>query len=446
MIMAIDPALKGTTFGAALEAAERAEQAKREARDAERANPQVIPHARQMAQELRQQLNASNPTKEPTVPAPPVNGPDHQAKRADWVRMAQAPDPSPDLTDLNFDEDPPVTLETVAKLTPTQIKILKDGTDSSPFKIGSVGRAIGALLDLKMIEPTEKKGWWALTRAGKDAYQIHLAQEAAANDQVFKATESAINLDDPALLDDRTETTRWKQIAEDRLRKLNELNKTLDDMGKVADDLQSKLNAAVSGDEEYSQVIYQKLHDMGVTVEDIERIKASLDMDGSTFHSIAEYVTWLRLEREHLAQQLQDTTHSTDAVDEWYQLVVSPLVDLMLQYATEANREDILNNPDWIVRWASDTRQSLSNMDDIADERAKLIDEQASKIESLNRCIAAQQETINARMVMPGRASDALLAVQILDELCELIPEVEQYRENREAAVKAISTLKARRS
>jgi DNA-binding PadR family transcriptional regulator len=273
-------------------------------------------------------------------------------------------------------------------LTPMQVGILERGTNEKEFKLigGEAGKSSGYLVARSYIKAV-RKGVYTLTDEGRAAYQKILNAHFTALDMTARPSEatSGINLDDPALLDDRTETTRWKQIAEDRLRKLNELNKTLDDMGKLADDLQSKLNAAVSGDEEYSQAIYQKLHDMGVTVEDIESIKASLDMDGSTYHSIGKYVEGLRFQIREQYDLIEKYKHLDGAVDQY-----------------------------------------------------------CGQIESQRRLISELNATIEDLQRKSPRV-DVMLAGQILDELCDLIPEVEAYRTARESAVKAISNLKEKR-
>jgi DNA-binding PadR family transcriptional regulator len=83
-------------------------------------------------------------------------------------------------------------------------------------------------------------------------------------------------------------------------------------------------------------------------------------------------------------------------------------------------------------------------LENTLDQRGDLIDQQTGQIEAQRRLISE----LNQQIVDLGRSAhkaDAALAVQILDELCDMLPEVETYRTARENAVKAITTLKARR-
>jgi hypothetical protein len=394
--MAIDPVLKGTTFGAVLEAAERDEQLKRQRREEEKKG--VQPQARLLAQALRgyvQQIDKASP-----LPMPPQ------------------------LTELNEVSHMTQTSSEPLVLTTTQINILAAGYESSPFKTGPVGRAIGKLLDEKLIAPTEQKGWWVLTEAGKNAYEIHLAQLAAANDQVFKTTESEINLDDPALQRNVDPVVkRLQSMVEDRQQKVKDLNKSLDEMGRVADDQRARIKQL----EETTDP---------ATVEIIQTIRTWMAEDHEADKTA--YLTILGY--------LGDLRSRATSID-WYAIVILPLIDFMRQSIDgDLTLEYIQDDPARIVRYVNTIRQSLAHMDNIADERTKIIEQHESTIESLRRCIEDLQETLNARTANARGHSALMLAETILDELCAQLPEVGAYRLAREQAVEAISILKAKRS
>jgi DNA-binding PadR family transcriptional regulator len=78
------------------------------------------------------------------------------------------------------------------------------------------------------------------------------------------------------------------------------------------------------------------------------------------------------------------------------------------------------------------------------DMRGELLDQSSSQIEAQRRLIADLNDQI-AHLERSAQKVDSVMAVAILDELCEMLPEIEAYRTSRETAVKAINTLKARR-
>lgn len=276
-------------------------------------------------------------------------------------------------------------------LSETQISILARGHETSPFKLDrSVGRALGKMLDDGLMQPGGKKGEWDLTDKGRAAFATHLAQQAAANDQVYKETESSINLDDPALqpafevMDFTASPDAVARVVSENeayKARIKSLNASLDDMGKLADQLTKKINLLETGQTATTRI-------------------------------------------------------------NWYESLVVPLVAFITQDTSNpAATESLSESPEKLLRWITDTRQSLHNMDEIADERAALIEDRDGTIEALRRCI----EELEAKAAHQTGRADVFLAGQILDELCELIPEVEEYRLARENAVKAISSLKAKR-
>lgn len=112
-----------------------------------------------------------------------------------------------------------------------------------------------------------------------------------------------------------------------------------------------------------------------------------------------------------------------------------------------------LDDPNLLDDRTPDTQQKdiveghltkIRNLEITIDDMNALIDHRDSQIESLRRCIG-EMEVKMVQLEKQANHTEGMLAIQILDELCDLIPEVEAYRMARESAVKAISGLKARR-
>ncbi len=137
----------------------------------------------------------------------------------------------------------PLADSTPLKLTPLQVETLAKGMNTREFSLPG-GKSTGQLVARGLLKPLSK-GVYSLTDKGRAAHQAILSGHLKALDisEPLLDEVSGINLNDPALLEDRSEVTRWKQIAEDRLNKINQLNKTLDDMGQIADDLRGQMKA-----------------------------------------------------------------------------------------------------------------------------------------------------------------------------------------------------------
>lgn len=94
-----------------------------------------------------------------------------------------------------------------------------------------------------------------------------------------------------------------------------------------------------------------------------------------------------------------------------------------------------------VLPTSPDTSPALAVIGDA--ELNRIIEQKDGQIEALRRCL----NEMEVKMVQLEKAAggNGHLAEQILDELCDLIPEVENYRQARENAVKAIHHLKGRR-
>lgn len=269
------------------------------------------------------------------------------------------------------------------KLTAMQIGVLKRGMNEAQFKlVGSeVGKSSGQLVARNLIIPVTK-GVYRLSDEGRATVQQILNGHAAALDLTTPLIDevSGININDPDILDDRTEVTRWKQVADDRQRKIVDLHKSLDEMGKVADDLQRQIK----------------------DFETHSPLQAAAGID-------------------------------------WDQRVINPILDLIGQDYPVIESGEL---PEMIVRYVSWLRDRARDTMALADERAALMENKNSRIESLSRCIDQLRGNLNARVITPTRAAEAMLALTILDELCVMLPQVEEYRTAREG----IEKLKARGS
>lgn len=310
--------------------------------------------------------------------------------------------------DTMTDTDTPI-----GTLTATMLSILESGTTRETFVLTPKQRGSRPqrLVDAGLIVHADK-GHYSLTEAGRAAY----TEAQAAN---------ALTSDDTDSLDDRTDHALWKDAADERQRKIDALTATLGVM-------QDQLTQVGQENAQLRESTAGGFNDLYATLETLLALRND---DGSPLDLVA-YVKDLRT---------RAATGSAAAIH-WYTLVITPLIDLMLaDGGITVTRTDITDDPAIIVRYVEVLRQSQRNLTDIADERAKTIDEHAGKIESLNRCI----EQMEAKMIAlekSARHGDETLAIQILEELCDMVPEIESYRAGREAQVKAIGALKARRS
>jgi len=122
---------------------------------------------------------------------------------------------------------------TVRTLTKMQIGILARGMHEQAFVLGKseAGRSSGFLVTRGLIK-LHKKGVYSLTAQGRATYQLILEGHAAALD--FSAAQidafSGINLNDVALVEDASQA-----LAEQRLHRITQLEKTIDELGELID-------------------------------------------------------------------------------------------------------------------------------------------------------------------------------------------------------------------
>ncbi len=399
----IDPVLKGTTFAAALEGAARDEQMKREQRATETAG--LKPQARLFAQALRGYTAPVTTTQ--TVPS---NDQLMADKRALWAQQAHAAaqHAEAELTHIRNTQDIQEMFHmTEATDTPKittmrdLLELLSDDAWQKPPQ--GIEQALRKLAFANgWLEATGQTSarQWHITNEGFEELARLRTGAPASSDQAFEVLDGVINLGDPALHAAPSET-------------VDALNQTIKR-------LQFELH------------IFHKVE---------AALTPMMDEDGQGPDLLA-YVMWLR------ARSVDQTqTSTTGIVADWYTTVVTPLVEFIVEDNPQTTADYLLSHPQMIANYITVIMaQALRDAIALADERAQTIEQKDSKIESLNRCIEELRENLQARLIAPGRAVADLLAVEILDELCDQLPEVEAYRVARESAVKAISTLKARRS
>lgn len=301
---------------------------------------------------------------------------------------------------------------------------------------------------------------WHITPEGvEELARLRSGQPSASDDPL----DDMINLDDPALLDDRTEEKRWKGIVDEKQRKINELNKTLDDMGKVADDLQQKLKAATEGGEAAStesittginwyEAVVLPLIGMIHIRNGMMDLSSNSDFSAETVHNDPSQIT------RYVAVLCESLTNE------------SAIVDGINALAAEAGKghmdpRDFVEELWARVKAAERDRATLKviieTVCDLMDKdggnqpipayltdlhkKAQLSDQHAATIESLRRCVEELKLDALEHAGRLKHARETLFAAEILNELCDLLPEVAAYRTARESAVQAIHSLTAKR-
>jgi len=118
-------------------------------------------------------------------------------------------------------------------LTEMQIRILARGMNDKEFKLerNEIGRSSGALVARGLIKP-HKKGIYRLTSQGHVTYALILQGHAAVLDRTAIQIDSAsgLNLNDAALVQSPA-----LLLAEQRLKRIVQLEKTVDDLGALID-------------------------------------------------------------------------------------------------------------------------------------------------------------------------------------------------------------------
>ncbi len=143
-----------------------------------------------------------------------------------------------------------------------------------------------------------------LTAPGTAAYETHLAQQAAASDQIYKRTEGAVNLDDPALKPKGFDVLDFSApLSPDAVKglivlngqqttKIKNLEKSLDDMGTLADRMTKRIKELETSARPTSPDNVDALLATN-RAESFENILSLADEDG--FNGAAlDYVIWLR--------------------------------------------------------------------------------------------------------------------------------------------------------
>lgn len=254
---------------------------------------------------------------------------------------------------------------------------------------------------------------WHITNKGVEALERLRSGAPSEDDNAFRVLGDVINLDDPALsAQEQSEVQRLNELAEKRLEKIKALNRTIDELQQVTPQSVSPLSLV-------EREHYQQLLDM---VNAIDPMMA----EDNTGLPLVEYVS-------HLRQRVAEYTQGTTTGIDWYELVVMPLITFIIADNPQTTADYLRRNPAMIANYITHIMApALRDMAALADDRARTIEERDSTIESLRRCIKELEEKLQERVIAPARAADALRKLHILEEICRLIPEADDYRAARE--------------
>jgi DNA-binding PadR family transcriptional regulator len=434
----MDPILKGTTFGAALEAAERDEQLKRDRRAAELGN--VKPPA-----PLFYAAGRGYTTPVTTAQTVPSNDQLMAEKRAIWIQQAHEAQKIKRINDQNNAPSEIFQMIDTPKITTLRdlLELLSDDAWQKPPP--GVDPALRKLAFANgLIEATGHTSarQWHITPEGVEELDRLRAGLPVVSDDAFRVLDGGINLDDPALhatpsetVDTLNQTIKRLQFELHIFHKVEAALKPMMDKDGQGHDLLTYVTWL-------RQQITERTQERDNETAIVDDINARAAADGRGYMDPRDYVDALRTFATNRAQE-----STAGIVADWYTAVIVPLIDFIITDNPQTTAEYLLSHPHMIANYVTEIMApALRDMDSLADDRARTIDAHTAKIESLNRCIEALRENLQARMIAPLRAADIRLAGQILDELCEMIPEVEGYRVAREQAVKAIAALKERRS
>lgn len=337
-------------------------------------------------------------------------------------------------------------MENTNTLTDPQLGVLAAGLDSDNARLPK-GNFTKRLFDDGLIIRTIDK-CYKTTDKGRGQYERSKALQAAAVDidiALQEFSDSVINRDDPALQREiDTEAKRWQGIAEDRLKKINDLNKSLDEMGQVADQQQARirqLEAIADPDQ-------------------LRVIRMWMEEDNADLITIAAYVENLR-QRANTAssdapsnidqERYQQLLRMVAVIDEWMNEDEAEVTLIhYVQHLREGFRNEtaIVNDinemaaadskgemdPREYVEWLRNRLVNIQTIDETDISRlTTLLEQREIQIESLNRCLDDYRNQLEARVIAPARMAAAMEALQILDELSDLIPEAGDYRTAREA-------------
>lgn len=487
----IDPALKGTTYGAALEGAARDEEAKRQRRSLEMSGAPLQQQARALANALRGR------DEEPLRDAPSAPVPDRPAPMTEedyaalltptqlgilveglthphfQLTRAQANQNSARLTDwglimpirrgLYVITDLGLTVYTLwaaaqetdmnteTHLSETQITILKAGMQADTFVLTAkqVGRASGQLYRWEMIAKAGKteanQQLWRLTDKGRAEWTRMKGLTMLPGGEADTQTESAhINLEDPALKPaggfevlhfDASPDAVARVTEENRslIQRIKTLNKSLDDMGLLADKQTTHIKDLEARIEDLTSIKGDGRNNVGEALEYymalIEPVIAMMERDGRTEKDLSAYVG-----------ELYETLAT------WRSRLIDPLADLIVTDGAAVSADDVRNDPTFMLQWATLTQRNLQYAREIADERAKGLDGKDGTIESLRRQIETFNTDLRAADYNRQAAAMNAFLVCVLDELCDLMPEVQEYREAREATQRVVMKIQARPS
>lgn len=377
----MDPVLKGTTFGKALEDAERDIQRKREQREREKETGLMRTQARALADAIR---------------------------GGQWF-PPPAPKPDPKPQPQPQKKDDMTTLAPAQPLTAAQLHVLAEGIDTNA-KLPK-GNFTKRLFDEGLIVRSIDKHY-RTTDKGRDHYMAW-----ATND--ITVTETA-----PDPIEDVPESINNAEIA---LTALQMQNKELHEMAagrqKRIDELMAEIERLKqAGMNDVDAARYQTL------LAALEIITPMMDED-DTGLALPDYIADLR-------RRLKEMRAGFIA---WNEGLIIPLVQMINERGPGLFPDETHNNVQLMMQFVRDLAA-------IADDRMMQIEQRDTQIEALRRSIDEWKLAADEWQRRYKAADRDSFAALVLNELCDILPEVAAYYTAREGAVKAINGLKARRS
>lgn len=435
----MDPVLKGTSYGAALEAAERDEQAKRDKRAAETRG--LRPQARLIADAMRGHL----------PPPPPVTHPTQTQETSSMTATATHP------------------------YSEAQLNILAMGLEADNARVPK-GTAIKRLFDEGLAVRTTDHHY-KTTDKGRETWTSLAAAPKATPTPATSPTNVQGGVEVAALHLQLQQTT---QLANDRgarieglLDRIEELKRQLEQATTAATQSPAESEGQAQEIETLKQTIHSLEHQILTLNASLDAIAPLMDEDKSDL-PLVMYVQQLRdTIKTHQSDQaaapdlsimldaVLATSYNTDIADlerirdlqaadgQSHLSILGYLVGLrdFRSDASPATADPITLAIGEAARQAhkqADTTLSVGDWLRDLIKKAASLDQAAGQIEALRRCIEDLETQLTVRTQELREVKRHDLAAAILDDLCHLIPAVEEYRAGREQADQALDALRRR--
>lgn len=442
--MSIDPALKGTRFGEALEAAARDAERKRLQRESEKnGRSNVVGQSRRMAEELRGHSTAPK-TEAPTTPS-------QYDKRREWALQSNTSTNTPTET---FPMTQPSTH--TPSYSEAQINILALGAEADNARVPR-GTVTKRLFDEGLIVRTTE-GRYRTTEKGIAVWMT--AKTIASTDT--SPNSSPAPQASTVIADTPTSPAPEIEIAALRLQ-LQQAMQTADDRKMRVEDLLNRIEELKQEIERLTRLMEQggdtkpyleKIHALEQRIEELTAIKG--DGRNNVGEALEYYMNLIApvvelMQQDGYAERLMGeyvaNLHAQDK--RWREFLIDPLIDLIVaDGAAIGAGEDVRNDPVFIMRFISLMHQNLTAMTEVADERLKQIENHETTIESLRRQLEQMTLDLQAgrgQVDNPQHEINAFLAC-VLDELAQQVPEVEAYRKSRVLGRMALRRLQGQQS